>query len=143
MKNRQIFENKAKWNVLIAEDDLKTLAEFLRALRAVAVCTTAGNGDEALNFYFKALKKKKPFDFVLLDITMPAVNGFEVLKIIREHEESSCVKKLTCILMVTAFKDSLMTHYNMGWDAFITKPIEEKKLIEKMRAILTSRTLSY
>ena len=143
MKNRQTLESSAKWSVLIAEDDLKTRAELLRALRTVAHCTTTGDGDEALEIYFKTAKKKKSFDFILLDITMPAVNGFDVLKNIREHEEVSSFKKPTCIIMVTAYKDSLMTHYNMGWDAFITKPIDEKRLIEKMRALLVSRTPAY
>ena len=154
MTRPKTFENYAKWNVLIVEDDLKTRAELLRAIRAVAHCTTTGNGGEALEIFFKAAKKQKRFDFILLDITLPAyrppagragtgrsaVNGFEVLKTIRAHEESASVKKPTCIIMVTAYKDSLMSHYNMGWDAFITKPLDEKKLIEKMRALLTSRT---
>ena len=38
--------------------------------------------------------------------------------------------------MITAYKDSLMEKYNMGWDDFITKPIEKDKLIAHMKALI-------
>ncbi|MFH1359481.1 MAG: response regulator [Candidatus Omnitrophota bacterium] len=126
-----------KWNVLLAEDDLQARAELLKALSSVAVCTTVETGEKALEAYQKAIKKKKPFDFILLDITMPGPDGFEVLRSIRSFEETAKSKPVhpTRIIMVTAYKDSLMENYNMGWDEFITKPIETEKLIKRMQAL--------
>ncbi len=55
---------------------------------------TAGDGDEAIT-----LIKQQPFDVVLLDIKMPKVDGFEVLKFIKKDYAS------TKVIMLTAFAD--------------------------------------
>ncbi len=37
--------------------------------------------------------------------------------------------------MITAYKDSLMEKYNMGWDDFITKPVDKDVLIKHMERL--------
>ena len=129
-----------KWNVLIAEDDLQSRAHLLKALHKIADCQTVENGEEAIKAYRRAKKKKHPFDFILLDVTMPLLSGFEVLKIIRTGEEavSNPPSKCTRIIIITAYKDSLMENYNMGWDEYITKPIDAGILIKKMNRVIES-----
>lgn len=144
-------KNTSRWNVLIAEDDLNSRAQLLRGLSRLADCVVVDNGIQAIEAYRKAVKKKKSFDFILLDVTMPSVDGFEVLRTIRADEEKAALpatnnkspKEITlppfkpaCIIMITAFKDSLMELYNMGWDEYITKPIEADKLIHKMQKLI-------
>ena len=129
-----------KWNILIAEDDLKIRAQLIKALHPHAACTTVENGAEALVAYEKSVKKKHHFDFVLLDVTMPNLNGFEVLKKIRasEEDEKNASSRPSIIIMVTAYRDSLMEQYNMGWDEFITKPIDTIMLVAKMEQLAAS-----
>ncbi len=130
-----------KWQVLLAEDDLETRAQLLKHLQPHATCTTVGTGEKAIEEYKKLSKKKKCYDFILLDITLPGIDGFEVLRFIRGFEETAdhTSEKHSRILMVTAYKDSLMENYNMGWDDFITKPVDPQKLIRRMQ-ILASRS---
>lgn len=131
---RQNKKSASRWDVLIAEDDLASRALLLKALGRVATCTVVENGEQAIETYRKASKKKTTFDFILLDVTMPAVDGFEVLRTIRKEEEEKNIKPAK-IIMITAYKDSLMEHYNMGWDEYITKPIEADKLVERMKKL--------
>ena len=134
---RKVRKTSALWNVLIAEDDSKAQETLLKTLRKVGHCVSVGNGSDALLAYQKAIKKKLPFDFILLDVTMPVLGGFDVLKAIRSEEEKNNVTaaKPARIIMITAYKDSLMEIYNMGWDEYITKPIDPKMLLSKMKQL--------
>lgn len=126
-----------KWSILLAEDDLKLCSQLMRILSKVAVTTCVENGQQAIETYEKAVKKKKPFDFILLDVSIPIIDGFEVLKAIRGAEEKANDHSASPvhIIMITAYRDSLMEIYNMGWDDFITKPIEPEFLIKRMKAM--------
>ena len=130
-----------EWNILLVEDDLTTRAQLLKSLSQISTCTTVETGEKAIEIYRKYSKKNKHFDFILLDITIPGIDGFEVLKTIRAEEESlkNNSKIPSHIIMVTAYKDSLMENYNMGWDDFITKPINSEKLIDRMHSIMEKK----
>jgi CheY-like chemotaxis protein len=128
------------WKVLVAEDDLSNQQKLFEVLKGRAECTLATTGQEALTTFQKSLKTKKFFDFILLDVTMPKMDGFEVLRAIRAEEEKRRGKiKEAIIIMITAYKDSLMEKYNMGWDDFITKPVEKDKLLRRMEGFAKSR----
>jgi CheY-like chemotaxis protein len=127
-----------KWNILIAEDNLPERAELLKGLSPMAHCTTVQDGQEAIDIYHKFLKKKRPFDFILLDVMMPKISGFDVLKTIRDYEESqsSSLNQNARIIMITGYRDSLLENYNMGWDDYISKPIDIDKLLKKMHSMM-------
>jgi len=128
------------WKVLVAEDSIENQRILLDGLKNLAQCSVAATGQEALDLYQKAAKAKTPFDFILLDVTMPEMDGFQVLKAIRAHEKKlkDC-KQDSFVIMVTAYRDSLMEKYNMGWDDFITKPVDPKMLINHMKSLILSR----
>ncbi len=128
------------WKVLVAEDDAQNKKSLLSALNGVAEYTDVSTGKEALEAYQKSIKTNQLFDFILLDVTMPEMDGFETLKAIREEEERNSGSKEVRIIMITAYKDSLMEKYNMGWDDFITKPIEKDKLLAHMQALINPQT---
>ncbi|MFA6378616.1 MAG: response regulator [Candidatus Omnitrophota bacterium] len=128
------------WKVLVAEDNIENQEILLAGLKNFADCSVASTGCEAFDLYQKAFSAKNPFDFILLDVTMPEMDGFQVLKAIRSHEEKAkdCIQD-SLVIMVTAYRDSLMEKYNMGWDDFITKPVEPKALINHMKNLILSR----
>jgi len=88
--------------------------------------TNAINAKEALE-----LLEQKKFDVVLLDISMPMMNGIEALKIIKQNPKL----KLLPILMVTANTERESEALKLGASDFIGKPYD----IE----VLCTRTLNY
>ncbi|MCX5681017.1 MAG: response regulator, partial [Candidatus Omnitrophica bacterium] len=75
------------WKVLIAEDNPESLKALSIGLKDFAECSVASSGQEAFQLYQKSRKTKTPFDFVLLDVIMPELDGFSVRKAIRAEEE--------------------------------------------------------
>ena len=73
-------------------------------------------------------------NIVLLDISLPKKDGFEVLKFLRQHEETKAIP----VIAVTA---SAMTHdkhliFEAGFDEFVAKPIDQEELINKIFQLL-------
>lgn len=114
-------------NILLIDDDkelVSLLAEFL-TLENFNV-DTALDGEKGLQ---KALKGD--YDLLLLDVMMPRLNGFEVLKLLRQKSDIP-------ILMLTAKGDELdkVRGLEMGADDYLAKPFSERELLARIRAIL-------
>ena len=88
---------------------------------------TAGDGDEAI-----ALIKQQPFNVVLLDIKMPKVDGFEVLKFIKK--DYPAIK----VIMLTAFADlkNAIESKKLGAEDFISKPYDLVDLLTTIERVL-------
>lgn len=71
------------------------------------------------------------FDAVILDVMLPKLNGFEVLKTIREHLEIP-------VLMLTARGDDIdkIVGLEIGADDYLPKPCNPRELVARLRAIL-------
>ena len=100
-------------NLLLVE---KMLAKFKFRIRKAA------NGQTAL----EEINKEKP-DLILLDLMMPGIDGFEVLRRVRENPETSGIRIV--ILSALNSTDDIVRGYQMGANDFITKPIIMEKLI--------------
>jgi len=85
------------------------------------VVAEATNGQEALNMY----EHYKP-DFVTLDITMPQLNGLEVLsQIVSAHPEA-----LVVIVSAVGQKKMVFEAINLGAKDFIIKPFESARVLK-------------
>ena len=84
--------------------------------------STAANGQAALD----AVAAKKP-DLILLDLMMPGIYGFEVLRRIRENPETADIRIV--ILSALNSNEDVVKGYNLGADDFIMKPIIMEKLL--------------
>ena len=113
----------SKYNVL-AVDDIplnlilvqKMLARFNFKMR------TAANGQAALD----AVAQQKP-DLILLDLMMPGIDGFEVIRRLREDPATADIRIV--ILSALNSNEDVVKGYNMGADDFIMKPIIMEKLL--------------
>lgn len=113
--------------ILVVDDDaallevmsIMLLAEGYRVL-------TAEDGAEALK-----LAEQERLDLVVLDIMLPKMSGFDVLKKLREHTDVP-------VVMLTAKSQSVdkVVGLELGADDYITKPFDTKELLARIKAIL-------
>jgi len=122
---------KAKmYEILMIDDDLTLgglVSEFLTGQGYTTRC--AANGHIGLRNMFE----RKP-DLVVLDVTMPQIDGWETIKRIREVSDIP-------IIMLTA-RDSesdILRGFSLGTDDYITKPFSFAQLAARIKAILARK----
>lgn len=81
----------------------------------------------------EALRKAKDnhIDVIILDIMMPKLDGFAVLKNIRQHSDV-----LVVILSARSDEDDKLTGFELGADEYVTKPFSPKVLVARINALL-------
>jgi PAS domain S-box-containing protein len=115
--------NKIK--VLLTEDnEFNRLVATKTLNRYNCVVTEAINGLEAVEKL-----KKESFDVILMDLQMPLMDGIEATTIIRNQ-----LQIVTPIIALTAnaFKNEIENCMKMGMNDYVTKPFEEKQLMESI-----------
>jgi DNA-binding response OmpR family regulator len=115
-------------HVLLVDDNPRGL-EFLDArLKALGYRTSlAENGEAAIS----AVEHDKP-DIVVLDVTMPELNGYQACRAIKR------IAPKTPVLILTAKTDPAdrFWAFQSGADAFLNKPIDPAIVVEKLRSLL-------
>lgn len=113
--------------ILIIEDDqsIANLQKDYLELSGFSV-TIVNNGDDGLASF-----KKEKFDLFILDIMLPGIDGFEVLKAIREKEDIP-------VLLLSARAEELykIKGLGLGADDYITKPFSSGELVARVNAHL-------
>lgn len=116
--------------ILIVEDD-----QHIRKLLTILIRKDDVEIDEAIEGN-EALQKlhDNHYDLVILDIMMPNVDGYSILKQLREVPATA---QLPVIIVSAKTEDKdLMKGYSMGANYFITKPFEPQDLIHSIELIL-------
>lgn len=128
VEDRTLGDDSKK--ILIVEDD-----QHIRKLFNILVRREGVDIDEAVEGN-EALEKlhANRYDLVILDIMMPNVDGFSILKDMRERPETAQVP----VIVVTAKTEDkdLMKGYSLGANYYITKPFEPQDLIHSIELIL-------
>jgi DNA-binding response OmpR family regulator len=117
--------------ILVVDDDsdiTETLAR--RLMREGFEVATAYSGEEGLQ---KAIGEKP--DVVLLDLMMPGMNGFEVLKELRKQVTDRWVP----VIIVSAQNDldSVRSGYGLDADHYLTKPCGFDKILSGINTMLS------
>jgi DNA-binding response OmpR family regulator len=121
-------DNHLKDRRILVVDDEERMVRFIRlnlehdGFRVIE----AYNGTQAINKVRSSLP-----DLILLDVMMPDVDGFEVLRIIREVSSVP-------VIMLTAKgeEDDRVRGLELGADDYITKPFSPRELASRVRAVL-------
>ncbi|MCI1893590.1 MAG: response regulator transcription factor [Lactobacillus sp.] len=113
--------------ILVVDDEpaIVTLLQYNLEKEHYAV-TTAGDGDTALS-----LALQQNFDFIILDLMLPGLDGLEVTKKIRAADNK------TPIMILTA-KDSetdKIVGLELGADDYVTKPFSPREIVARIKAI--------
>ncbi|MDH5323910.1 MAG: response regulator [Gammaproteobacteria bacterium] len=121
--------------ILVVDDNEMNRDMLLRRLRPMGFrVETATDGAEALD----ALQRE-PYDLVLLDIMMPVMDGFEVLKCMKQDNTLRTVP----VIMITALDDSSSAArcIDMGAEDYLTKPFDPTLLKARVGACLERKRL--
>jgi two-component system chemotaxis response regulator CheY len=113
-------------------DDFSTMRRIVRGLLKEMGCEKAEEAEDGA-VALAAMKAQK-FDFVVCDINMPNMNGFEFLKAVRADDSLKHVP----VLMVTAEarKEDIVLAAQSGASGYIVKPFTKATLEEKVLKIV-------
>ena len=125
--------------ILIAEDDFASRKFMLRFLQKFGECDITVDGLEAVDAFLIALEAGEGYDLVCLDIMMPALDGYQALKAIRDIEKEKQIpeEKRTKIIMTTALNEgrNVSKAFELGCVAYAGKPIDQEKFENVLRKI--------
>lgn len=120
-----------KASILVVDDNKITTKLLRRYLEA--------NGFEAREAYdgidcLEKVEEQLP-DAIVLDVMMPRMDGYETVKKLKEQEHTRHIP----VVIVTALNDvpNQLKSVESGADDFLSKPIEEKLLIAKVKLLST------
>ncbi len=114
-------------SVLVVDDDANNRDLLSRRLRRMGYEAEVGHdGQHAL-----ALIGERHFDVILLDVMMPGLDGFEVLKILREHHAATDLP----VIMATAKDDSedVIHALGLGANDYVTKPLDFPVVVARIQ----------
>lgn len=121
-------------NILLIDDDEDDHEIFLAALEIVSpssVCTTLSNAGEALQ---KLNAKHIVADLIFLDLNMPPINGKELLKKIKNTEETKNIPVI--ILSTSSHPATIRETKDLGAFTFITKPNKFDDLVIILKSLI-------
>jgi DNA-binding response OmpR family regulator len=120
----------SKTKILLAEDDDnlgQLLWTYLKNKGFEAVL--AKNGRQAYDLFNDP---KNDFEFMILDVMMPEMDGFTLAKEVRELDKNIPILFLTA----KAMSDDKLKGFELGADDYLTKPFSMEELLARMKAIL-------
>jgi len=113
--------------ILVVEDQPEISSIVIRYLQSENYLTDlAQDGFNALKIF-----NQNTYHLVILDVMMPGINGFEVLRDIRNLSNVPVI-----MLTAKSAEDDKITGFDIGADDYIVKPFSPKELIRRVKAIL-------
>ncbi len=114
--------------ILVVDDESrmrKLVKDFLT--KSGFTVLEAADGEEAVDIFFE----RKDIDLIILDVMMPRMNGWQVVKEIRQYSKVP-------IIMLTAKGEERdeLNGFELGVDEYISKPFSPKILVARVEAIL-------
>jgi CheY-like chemotaxis protein len=120
--------------IIVADDDRTTVMMVQSILRTWKInCVVAQNGKDAI-----ALTRKLKPDALLLDVSMPDMDGFQVLGALRADPTTRAIP----IMMLTAAQSEseIVRGFDLGVDDYLTKPFRAHELLARLKRLVRNRT---
>jgi CheY-like chemotaxis protein/HPt (histidine-containing phosphotransfer) domain-containing protein len=127
--------NLPAFHVLLVEDDPR-MPEVLTDLLKADNVTLASAPTAATGF---KLARGQPWDVIMLDLGLPGVNGFELLRQLKECPETQTIP----VIVLTAWNSTSdkLRGFELGAVDYLTKPFEAAELRARLRAVLRTKQL--
>lgn len=121
------------FRILVVDDDVQ-IRRVLRATLTTAQYQTdaAACAEEALE-----MMRDRKYHLVLLDISMPGVDGLELCRMLRAKSDSEII-----ILSVRSIESDVIAGLDAGADDYVTKPFRMPELLARIRSALRRSTAS-
>lgn len=119
--------------ILVVEDNEHTRMLTEARLRKFYNVVTAENGSVALDIFYE-----RQIDLIVADIMMPVMDGYELVKNLRDNNEEVPVLFLTA---KSTFEDKRQG-FELGIDDYVTKPIDYEELLLRIKALLRRANIS-
>ncbi len=114
--------------VLLVEDDSATAQSIEMMLRSESyVCDTTDMGEDGLE-----IGKLYDYDIIILDLVLPDIDGYEVLRKLRAAQ----VQTPILILSGLTGLDDKIKGLGVGADDYLTKPFDRRELVARIQAIV-------
>lgn len=122
---RLLIVDDAPENILVLR---KMLSEF-----KFEEVGSAGSGEDALSL-LKDRKTFNQFDIILMDISMPGIDGIEATRMIREDDDLRDIP----VIMVTGYgsDEYLATAFSAGANDYLTRPVKKIEIYARVKAAL-------
>lgn len=141
VKKEEVLSNKEEkeFSFLLAEDSTFMRSVLVNILNRHFSCDVeeAKDGEAA----FQQFKTKKAlgsnYDLIILDITMPKVDGFTLLKQIMHIDKNATIVMCSSVTNKKIVVESIRN----GAKHFITKPIDEKDMVDIIKKVLNKKAL--
>ncbi len=114
--------------VLVIEDDSPTAKTIQLNLRSEGfICDTTGIGEDGLE-----IAKRYDYDLIILDLMLPDIDGYEILRRLR------AIQVPTPVLILSGLSDidDKIKGLGFGADDYLTKPFNRDELVARVRAII-------
>jgi len=118
--------------ILIVEDELLSRQIIKKMAEEYGNCDIAVNGSEAIELFQNSISEEDFYDVIFLDIMLPEMDGYSVLKNIREIEESAnlALSEKSKVVMTTSLEESknIITAFKEQCDFYIVKPVDRSEI---------------
>ena len=124
--------NPSDWKVLIVDDEPDNLSLIIDVMSFHETAVTrASSGQQAI-----ALLDAQPFTMALVDLQMPLVSGWDVIKYVRESNKPELRHMLVIAITAYAMQGDRERVLKAGFNGYISKPIEIGTFVQTLQAIV-------
>ena len=131
LQSQSQFQPSAKQEILVAEDfELNQDVVRLMLAETPFLPIFANNGQEAVDLY---LQDPHRFPLIVMDVSMPVMDGREATRKIRSHEATAGLDAIPILALTGhALKDDREACLSAGMDDYLSKPVKQAELVEKL-----------
>lgn len=127
---------KAQFHVLLVEDNqdhIILIKEILNKVKKITKVTCIRDGQKATDFLEEAKKKKDFPNLILLDLKLPRISGFELLKI---WKQDFILKQIQTVVLTTSdIEKDRETAFALGADHYLVKPANFDLLYQEIKTL--------
>nr|QDK64581.1 histidine kinase Sln1p [Ganoderma lucidum] len=139
-----VAENDVPYDILIAEDNLVNQKLAVKILEKYGhQVEIAENGQLAVDAFKARVQRNRPFDVILMDVSMPFMGGMEATELIRTYEQTHGLEPTPIIALTAhAMIGDRERCLQAGMDDHITKPLRRSDLMNSINKLAGERKMA-